>query len=59
MADFSRFGAHLLPEHFSRFDPKSLTLAARPPPCSAHLLILRHFLHSLYHSFLRKWFIRE
>jgi len=20
--DFSRFGAHLLPEHFSRFDPK-------------------------------------
>jgi len=20
--DFSRFGAHLVPEHFSRFDPK-------------------------------------
>ena len=31
MADFSRFGADLLPEHFSRFDPKSLTLAARTP----------------------------
>ena len=31
VADFSRFGAHLRLAHFSRFDPKSLTLAASTP----------------------------
>ena len=37
MADFSRFGAHLRLAHFSRFDPKSLTLAASTPPSLRHI----------------------
>ena len=34
MGHFSRFGAHLIPDHVSRFDPKYPTLVARTPGCS-------------------------
>ena len=42
MADFSRFGAHLRLAHFSRFDPKSLTLAALGPAEVTPLITLTY-----------------
>ena len=48
--DFSRFGAHLCPAHFSRFDPKVPHLATSTPGhiLGRSLAKITHVVFSLY-----------
>ena len=54
MADFSRFGAHLL-QHFSRFDPKSRTLATRTPGWAGPFKAVPPLLPLLYFVLYPLW----